>query len=66
MAEPANDERVFQVLSYESEEHLSKRVSEYLTNDWLLHGTTTFKYNPSRGRFMYMQVVVKYPGYVDR
>jgi hypothetical protein len=65
MTEPANDERVFQILSSFSEESLSKRVSEYLRNGWLLHGTTIVTYNHSSSYFIYTQAVVK-RGYIDR
>jgi hypothetical protein len=65
MTEPANDERVFQILSSFSDESLSKRVSEYLRNGWLLHGTTIVTYNHSSSYFIYTQAVVK-RGYVDR
>jgi hypothetical protein len=60
----ANDERVFQVVVCDSSEDLSKLVSDYLRNKWLLHGSTQIIFATSSYGFRYMQTVVKYPGYL--
>jgi hypothetical protein len=60
----SNEERVFEVLVCHSSEDLSKHVSEYLRNNWLLHGTTQIIFATSSHGFLYMQTVVKYPGYM--